>query len=238
MPYLFFGGAMNQMVMGIQMYFWLMLIGILGIVISNVVFYVFFWAPLKPLHGLFTSYQRKENAAFTFDEHLNFVLKSEKKAKLIYNETIAEAKKAQPDWETSPSGLIGRVSTELIFDPFGWTDVTSEARKAIDNSVEIYNEAHQDGKDSIHTLLKFSRLLHDGAVSVPIEKNFRVSWLRIYSAFPQLRLKSAWAGYLRQLAQQLLDDKKSDFSNMGLWLLAFCALVDVMLMATGALGLI
>ena len=238
MPYLFFGGMMNTLVLGIQMYLWIMLLGILGIVITNVAFYVFFWAPLKPLHGLFTSYQRKENAAFTFDENLNFVLKSEKKAKLLYDETIAEAKKAQPDWEQSAAGLIGRVSTELIFDPYGWTDVTSEARKEIDNTVEIWNASHTDGKDTIHTLLKFSRLLHEGAITAPIDKNFRVSWLRIYSAFPQLRLKSAWAGYLRQLAQQLLDDKKKDFTNMGIYLLLFCGIVDTMLIATGALGLI
>ena len=237
MPFLLFNGALNQLVFGLQLYFWVMLALFIGVVASYAAWYVLFWQPLKPLHGHFFAHVRKEFNAFVFNFYLKFVLKSEKEAKLLYNETIKEARLAQPDWEESPSGRMGRVQTDLIFDAHRWTEIGSPARNEIDKVVEVWNEAEK-GKDEIHTLIKFSRYLQEGKIACPIDKTITVPWLRIRAAIFTPKTTGKWQGYIGQLAERLKKDQKSEFMMYGIYVLIFCALICVMMIGTKALHLI
>ena len=139
MPVLLFGGVLNTLALGLQVYYWIILALAIVAVGSYVGWHFLFWEPIFPLHGIFYAHIRKEQAAFVFDTNLNFVLKSEKKAKLIFNETAVQAKKAQKVWDYSPSGMIGRVTTDIIFDNDRWTELDSPARQEIDKTVTICN---------------------------------------------------------------------------------------------------
>lgn len=235
MPVLLFGGVLNTLVLGIQIYYWLILVFGIAAVGSYVGWYVLFWSPLKPLWGLFYAAIRHEQVAFTFDSNLNFVLKSEKKAKLIFNETPEQAKKAQKVWDYSPSGMIGKTTADLILDADRWTELDSPARQEIDKAVTIWNEAHP-GTDEIHTLLRFGALLQSGMITCPIDSTITVPWLRIRSAFAPKSM-GAFGGYCRQIAKLSESKKQEDINQYAIWILVFSGAICLMLIAVKALHL-
>jgi len=236
MPVLLFGGVMNTLILQIQLYFWIILALGIAAVGSYVGWYFLFWQPISPLHGIFYAHIRKEQACFVFDNNLNFVLKSEKKGKLIFNETAAAAKKAQKVWDYSPSGMIGKVTTDLIFDGDRWTELDSPARQEIDKTVTVWNEAHP-GTDEIHTLLRFGALLQSGMITCPIDSTVTVPWLRIRSAFAPKSM-GAFAGYTRQIAKLSESKKQEDINHHAIWILVFCGAICLMMIAVKALHII
>jgi hypothetical protein len=236
MPVLLFGGVLNTLALGLQVYYWIILALAIAAVGSYVGWHVLFWSPLKPLWGLFYAAIRHEQVAFTFDSNLNFVLKSEKKAKLIFNETPEQAKKAQKVWDYSPSGMIGKTTADLILDADRWTELDSPARQEIDKAVTIWNEAHP-GTDEIHTLLRFGALLQAGMITCPIDSTITVPWLRIRSAFSPKSM-GAFAGYTRQLAKLSEQTKQEDLNKYGIYILVFSLLICIMMIGVKVLKLI
>jgi hypothetical protein len=240
MSYLLFDGVFNKAAMGLPIYIWILLILLLFAVFSCVLWYVLFWMPLKPLHGLFEAYMKKQFVAFVFDYNLKFILKSERNAKLLYDESIGAAKKAQPDWDDAPSGRIGKVQTDLIFDGDRWTEIGSPARKEIDACVQVWNEAQEykteREKDEIHTLIKFARYLHEGKVACNIRKEIIVPWIRIKSSLVT-KSRGQWAGYIRQLANDMQAVDKSDYTMFGVYILVFCGFICIALILTKVLHL-
>lgn len=184
--------------------------------------YYLFWLPLAPLHGIFFAHIRKESVAFIFDQNLNFILKSEKKAKLIFDETVEEAKKAQKKWSHAPSGIVGRVSADLLFDADRWTEVDSPTRQEIDKAVVLWNETNPE--DEIHTLIRFGELLQDGKIQCPVDKVYVVPWLRVRSAMIPKTI-GAFAGYCRQLQELLNQEVTTNLNNYGIIVLICCMLI-------------
>jgi hypothetical protein len=227
MPYLLFNGALNQTFLGLQAYIWIMLALFIMAVGTYVVWYFFFWAPLKPVHGHFVSHINGSNSALAFNEHLNFVMKSEKKAKLIFDETVKEAKEGEKDWEVAPSGLIGRVLNDLIFDGGNWTDVNSSVREHIERYAAIYNETNPD--DEIHTLGKFYKCLCENKMGPcpEVKRNFRVDWKRIDFAIPPDHVQTQWDGYLGQLAKRMNEIENADVSMYGYIILGLSAMICI-----------
>lgn len=234
--YLLFDGAMNRTFLGLQAYIWVMLLFFILAVGSYVVWYFFFWAPLKPVHGHFIAHTRKINSALTFDENLNFLMQSEKKAKLIFDITVKEAKKLQKDWEYAPSGLIGKVLCDLVFDGGGWTKLDSPVRAIIERVAATYNDTHPD--DMIMTLGKFHKRLTEGKLSgiegvSEIPTTYRVPWARIDAAIPRDHEQPMWDGYLRQLARQK-DNEENNPDNKYLGYLIIIGGIFVSLTMIGA----
>lgn len=241
MAYLLFDGVFNKAVMGLPLYDWINFALFMLIIITFFAWYFLFWMPLKPLHGLYEAHIKKQFVAFVFDYNLKFVLKSEKNAKLLYDESISAANKAQPDWDNAPSGRIGKVQTDLIFDGDRWTDIGSPARREIDACVQVWNEAQEykseREKDEIHTLIKFARYLHEGKISCNIRKEIIVPWIRIKSSLV-VKSRGQWAGYIRQLANDMQAVDKSDYTMFGVYILVFCGFVCIMLVLTKVLHLL
>ena len=234
MAVLLFGGVMNTLILQLQLYIWCILAMFLMLVGSYFGWYFLFWEKLRPLWGLFHAHMRKESAAFTFDKNLNFVLKSEKKAKLIFDETVGEAKKAQKVWDHSPSGMIGRVQTDLIFDEGEWTDVSSPNRQEIDKAVVMWNETNPE--DEIHTLIMFGHLLQTGKIQCPIDKDIVIPWLRIRAAMTPKSIGN-FAGYIRQLSETIGVESVQNLNNYGILILVACGLISVSMFAFKALKL-
>jgi hypothetical protein len=233
--YLLFDGALNNTALGLPLYIWAMLaLGILAVG-TYVIWYFFFWAPLKPVHGHFTSHTNKTNSALTFNEHLNFIMRSEKKAKLIFDMKVSEARKLQKDWEVAPSGLIGRVLNDLIFDGGDWLNLNAPVREEIERLASVYNEANPD--DQIMTLDKFYRRLTEGKLGNPdIKTTFLVDWKRIDMAIPKHHVQPQWDGYLRQLARKMNDDQGGDFTMYGYLILGVSAFICLGMLLIKFLG--
>lgn len=216
---------MNTLFLGLQAYIWLMLaLFILGVG-TNVVWYFFFWSPLKPVHGHFAAHISHINSAFTFDENLRFSLHSEKRAKLIFDTTIKTAKTLQKDWDVAPCGLIGRVLNDLIFDGGKWLDLESPVRAEIERVAAVYNEANPD--DQIMTLGKFWKRLAAGSLGEQpdIPKYYVVPWKRIDLAIPKDHIQPMWDGYLRQLARQKDNDANAEYGMYGYIILGVSGLI-------------
>ncbi len=234
MNYLLFDGALNNTFLGLQLYFWLILALVIFTAGSYAVWYFFFWMPLTPLHGHFKAHLYKIGSAFLFNENLHFLLKSEKKAKLIFDETIAEAKEAQRDWDYAPSGLIGKVLTDLIFDGARWTDPTSREREEIERIAMLWNDMNES--DQVHTLGKFQRYLAEGkfagmGVAEFLKPTYTVSWLRIDKAIPRDHIQPMWDGYLRQAAEREADEADGSMTNYAYIILIMSALICIGMLA-------
>lgn len=234
--FLLFDGALNVQYLGLQAYIWIMLV--MGIIAVGfyVVWYVFFWAPLKPVHGHFASHLYHTNSAFTFDENLKFTLFSEKKSKLIFDITVKEAKELQKDWDTAPCGLIGRVLNDLIFDGGGWLDLNAPVRADIERVASVYNEANPD--DQIMTLGKFWKHLNAGKLGEQpgIERYYTVPWKRVDMAIPKDHIQPMWDGYLRQLARQKDTEDNKDYGMYGYIILALACVICVGMLGIKFLG--
>lgn len=55
----FLGGIFNKMFLGVPYYLWLMVAMVLLAMIGGTLFYLFFWWPLTPYHGIFWAHIRK-----------------------------------------------------------------------------------------------------------------------------------------------------------------------------------
>lgn len=217
--YLLFDGALNVTLLGLPAYIWIMLAMFIMAAASEAIWQFFFWLPLKPVQGHFTAHIRKINSAFVFNENLIFNMVSEKSAKLIFEMTIKEAKELQKDWDFAPSGLIGRVLSDLVFDGGGWTNLKSPVRVDIENVAAMYNEMNPD--DQVMTLGKFHRHLKAGKFNgikgvENIKATIKVNWTRIDMAIPQDHDPHLWDGWLGQFSH-----KKNEETNAPNWTIAY-----------------
>jgi hypothetical protein len=237
--YLLFDGALNTTYLGLQAYIWMILALFILCVGSYCIWLFFFWMPLKPAQGHFTAHINHINSALTFDEHLNFVMQSEKKSKLVFDVTIKEAKELQKDWDYAPSGLIGRVLCDLVFDGGGWLKLNSPARAIIEQVASKHNDANPD--DQIMTLGKFHKKLMEGALAgiegvSEIPTTYLVNWRRIDFAIPKDHIQPMWDGYLRQLARMKDAEENSGVStNYGYIILGGGILVSLGMIAVAFL---
>ena len=232
--FLLFDGALNTAILGLPAYIWLMLVLLIFTVGSYALWYFFFWLPLKPVQGHFISHFNKTNSALTFDEHLNFVMKSEKKAKLIFDITTKDAKELQKDWDYAPSGLIGKVLCDLMFVTNDWNKIGSPTRVAIESIAAAYNETHDD--DQVMTLEKFYKRLMEGAFNgyegvLDIKTTYRVNWRRIDFAIPKDHIQPMWDGYLRQLAKMINEDTNAGSAGFGYVILGGSVLISLAMLA-------
>lgn len=237
--YLLFGGALNTLVLGLPAYLWVMLLLFILTAASIAIWYFFFWMPLGPVQGHFTSHISKSNSALTFNENLIFLMQSEKKAKLIFDVSIKEAKELQKDWDYAPSGLIGKVLCDLVFATNDWTRIGSPTRIAIEQVAGKYNELNEN--DQVMTLGKFHHHLvagkFNGIAGVEqINPNYKVSWRRIDFAIPEDHIQPMWDGYLRQLAKVLNDEQAGPSATFGYIILGGGILISLGMIAVRFLG--
>lgn len=247
-PYPFLGGMFNTLLLfDVQAYIWLLLGLVVVTVINEGLWRITFWNPMTPWLGLWYAYIRRTNAAFVFDLKLNWDLVSEGGAKLIFNKenydlitgrfnrfrmwlfqsdfSVQVAKKLQGDWEEAPLVTIGTKPTDLIFDAYHWTDKDSREREMIARCVEAYNES---GPDQIHSLVKFMDLALNKKITCPnLRLTIKIPWTRIDASYSTERQDAAWAGFLAQLAKDMIDKPRNDLNKLAIVLLIFSGFICV-----------
>jgi len=221
---LLFNGAFNTMVLGIPGWVWTLLMLVLILVFSNAYWILMFWNPLKPLHGLWRANWDKTDAALLADIDINLKLVSEARAKVIFNESIEDAKAGEKEWKNITSGQLGTTGTDIILDLGKWTNIGTTERYAIEEATDNWNLNNPE--DQIHSFYKFQKYCMENKIEVDIPTLMAIDWIRIESAFPKKRNKAAYSGYIRQLAEKLDKEEKSKLDGMALWIIVGSVIVS------------
>jgi len=223
---LLFNGAFNTLIFGLPAWLWVTLFMAIFLVFSNAFWYFMFWSPLKPLHGLWKATWNRIDAVLLSDEDMNLKLVSEARGKLIFNEAIEEAKKAEKDWRNVTSGQIGIVGTDIILDLDKWTTPDTNTRYLIEEAVDEWNINNPD--DQIHSFSKFMEYCEKGKISVEFPTMVYIDWIRLEAAFPKNRNKAAYAGYIRQLAEKLDKEERSKLTDVSLYIIGGAVIVSAL----------
>lgn len=223
---LLFNGVLNTLVLGIPSWIWVLIVLALMLVFSNAFWWFMFWSPIRPLHGLWRAAWGGTDAALLSDKDINLKLVSERGSKVIFDETIEDAKKNEKDWKNVTSGSFGVVGTDIILDLGKWTTPNTNERYMIEEAADQWNMEHPD--DQIHSFYKFMTYIQEGKLEVATPTYMVVDWIRIESAFPKNRNTSGYAGYIRQLAEKLDKEEKKPFTDAAIYILIGSVLISAL----------
>ena len=224
----FLGGLFNTPIFGLPVYGFLFpLFGII-FVLAYVFWVKMKWGMMTPFHGLWIAMNARDEVVFKTDLHLNFVLKSEYGARVIFDreryESIAVdntlrnrirkkfrpgdpavsiAKMLQGSWESAPVVNIASVPASILLDANGWTKDDSREHADIAKECDIWNDMNPD--DQIHGLGKAWKYMNEGKIPTPEGVNLytTISWVRIDNAYPKSRNSASWGGFIRQIAENI-----------------------------------
>jgi hypothetical protein len=224
----FLGGWFNTPIFGFPLYLLFFPISIILFIISYVVWVKMKWGLMTPFHGLWVAMNGQSDVVFKTDLNLNFVLKSEYGARVIFDReryisiaidnslrsrirkrfrpgdpSVSIAKLLQGGWDSTPIVNIGSVPASILLDANGWTKEDSQERIAIAKECDIWNEMNES--DQVHELQKAWRYMNEGKIMVPNGVNLYVTipWIRVDNAYPKSRNAASWGGFIRQIAENI-----------------------------------
>jgi len=225
----FFGGMFNTAFWGTPLYVFFIPVALLMYFVAWAYWAHLRWDMMAPFHGLYVAMTSHSDVIFKTDINLNFVLKSESGACLVfekdrYNALVEHkykfltsiskklkpvdqstdfAKFLQGSWETKPVVNIGSIPSSILLDANGWTKDVSPERAAIAKECDIWNEINSD--DQIHSLAKAWQYMSEEKIPTPINVKLYVDvpWVRIDNAYSSSRNPASWGGFVRQLADIL-----------------------------------
>lgn len=255
----FLGGIFNYPILfGVQLYFWLFLLAFLIAVACELFWRVSFWDPITPFKGLYKAYTDNTKAALVGDLNLDWALLSESAATIIFNPDYYRFAIEQmsawikfrawlykPDFSAQIAATlegkrddptlitIGTIQTHIVIDTEWWTDRNSPQRKAIIKAVGKWNKENID--DQVHRFTTFIKYVKAGKIECPegvvLEKT--IPWARIDAAFPINRSDAAWAGFVRQIAEEIPDmEGGGDMNRWAVYVLVFAAGVCILMFVT------
>jgi len=225
----FFGGIFNTAFWGTPLYVFFIPVALLMYFVAWAYWAHLRWDMMAPFHGLYVAMMSHSDVIFKTDLNLNFILKSEAGACLVfekdrYNALVEHkykfltsiskklkpvdqstdfAKFLQGSWETKPVVNIGSIPSSILLDANGWTKDVSPERAAIAKECDIWNEINSD--DQIHSLAKAWQYMSEEKIPTPINVKLYVDvpWVRIDNAYSSSRNPASWGGFVRQLADIL-----------------------------------
>jgi hypothetical protein len=236
----FFGGIFNTAFWGTPLYVFFIPIALLMYFVAWAYWAHLRWDMMAPFHGLYVAMTSRSDVIFKTDANLNFILKSEAGACLVfekdrYNNLVEHkykfltniskklrpvdqstdfAKYLQGSWETKPVVNIGSIPSSILLDANGWTKDVSPERVEIAKECDFWNETNQN--DQIHSLAKAWKYMNNGNIIKPknVELYINVPWVRIDNAYSSSRNPASWGGFLRQLAETLAKSEGAKGLNM------------------------
>ncbi len=224
----FLGGFFNTPIFGFPLYLLFFPLAAIIFGLSYVFWVKMKWEMMTPFHGLWIAMNAQSEVVFKTDLHLNFVLKSEYGARVIFDRerynsiavdnswrnrirkifrpgdpAVSIAKILQGDWDTAPIVNIGSVPASILLDANGWTKDDSEERTAIAKECDIWNEMNPT--DQVHSLGKAWKYMNEGKIPTPTGVNLYslIQWTRIDNAYPKSRNAASWGGFIRQIAENI-----------------------------------
>jgi hypothetical protein len=236
----FFGGIFNTSFWNTPLYIFFIPVALLMYFLAWAYWAHLRWDMMAPFHGLYVAMTSRSDVIFKTDVNLNFVLKSESGACLVfekdrYNALVEHkykfltsiskklkpvdqstdfAKFLQGSWETKPVVNIGSIPASVLLDANGWTKDVSQERAAIAKECDIWNDMNPD--DQIHSLAKAWQYMSEGKMPTPpnVKLYTDVPWVRVDNAYSSSRNPAAWGGFLRQLAEVLANSAANKGLNM------------------------
>lgn len=236
----FFGGIFNTSFWNTPLYVFFIPIVLLMYFVAWAYWAHLRWDMMAPFHGLWVAMNSHSDVIFKTDLNLNFILKSEAGACLVfekdrYNALVEHkykfltgiskklkpvdqstdfAKFLQGSWETKPVVNIGSIPASILLDANGWTKDVSPERAAIAKECDLWNEMNPD--DQIHSLAKAWQYMSEGKLSVPpnVKLYATIPWVRIDNAYSSSRNPASWGGFLRQMAENLAQQAAKGGFNM------------------------
>lgn len=228
---LFLNGALNWTVLGIPYYLWIIVALVIIGAIIGACFYFFYWWRLTPYHGVFWAHVKKIGASLVFDENQHFDLITDRSAKVIFNETFAEAQDAEDNHTESQPATLGIVRVDFIFDPDKWTYPNTLQHRTIEDIAEQWGENNPD--DKIRTLIKFSQYLHEGKFDsgfsdklANLKRYYVVPWWRIKAMYSQRKLDDVY-GYSMSLARTIEEAETPSYNAYAWIFLGFFGIIDL-----------
>jgi uncharacterized membrane protein len=224
----FLGGLFNTPILGFPLYIFFFPISIILFILAYIFWVKMKWGMMTPFHGLWIAMNAGDEVVFKTDLHLNFVLKSEYGARVIFDRdrynaiavdntwrnrirklirpgdpAVSIAKILQGDWDTAPIVNIGSVPASILLDANGWTKDDSKEHALIANECDLWNDMNES--DQVHSLQKAWRYMNEGKIPVPKGVNLYVSipWIRVDNAYPKSRNAASWGGFIRQIAENI-----------------------------------
>ena len=254
----FFGGFFNTAFWNTPLYVFFIPIALLMYFVAWAYWAHLRWDMMAPFHGLYVAMTSHSDVIFKTDLNLNFILKSEAGACLVfekdrYNVLVEHkykfltgiskrlkpvdqstdfAKFLQGSWETKPVVNIGSIPASILLDANGWTKDVSPERAAIAKECDIHNDMSPD--DQVHSLAKAWQYMSEEKIPVPknVKLYVNVPWVRIDNAYSSSRNPAAWGGFLRQMAENLAAQAAKGGLNMtwaGIIVFAGCLGISAMM---------
>lgn len=251
----FFGGIFNTAFWGTPLYVFFIPIALLMYFVAWGYWAHLRWDMMAPFHGLYVAMTGHSDVIFKTDLNLNFILKSEAGACLVfekdrYNALVEHkykwltsiskrlrpvdqstdfAKFLQGSWETKPVVNIGSIPASILLDANGWTKDVSPERVAIAKECDLWNEMNPN--DQIHSLAKAWQYMNEHKIITPsnVKLYVDVPWVRIDNAYSSSRNPASWGGFLRQLAENLAQQAAKGGLNMtwaGIIVFVSCLLIS------------
>ena len=236
----FFGGIFNTAFWGTPLYVFFIPVALLLYFLAWAYWAHLRWDMMAPFHGLYVAMMGHSDVIFKTDLMLNFILKSEAGACLVfekdrYNALVEHkykwltniskklrpvdqstdfAKFLQGSWETKPVVNIGSIPASILIDANGWTKDVSPERAEIAKECDLWNEMNPN--DQIHSLAKAWQYMNEGKIIKPpnVKLYVDVPWVRIDNAYSSSRNPASWGGFLRQLAENLARQAAKGGLNM------------------------
>ncbi len=238
----FFGGIFNTAFWNTPLYVFFIPVALLMYFVAWAYWAHLRWDMMAPFHGLYVAMTSHSDVIFKTDLNLNFILKSEAGACLVfekdrYNNLVEHkykfltgiskklkpvdqstdfAKFLQGSWETKPVVNIGSIPASILLDANGWTKDVSPERAAIAKECDLWNEMNPG--DQIHSLAKAWSYMDTGKIPTPpnVKLYVTVPWVRVDNAYSSSRNSASWGGFLRQLAEDLVNAESKKGMSMTL----------------------
>jgi len=243
----FLNGVANQTFWMIP-YFMIAIIALAFLIaIGGGLWWIFFWHPLTPYHGLlwsstgfriawlwdflpYPSYTGKTGMSFVFDENMNMDLITDRSSKVIFAETFKAAQEAENENTKTPAATLGTVLADFIFDPNKLTYPNSPQHKLMEDIAWDWNDEQPD--DQVRTILKFWRYVKEGKFNEhqefpKLKTTYAVPWSRVKMMYKD-REEGSQFGWIEALAKKIADDMTANFNQFAIPILLFFAFIDLM----------
>ena len=254
----FFGGIFNTSFWGVPLYIFFVPLAMLAYFCAWAYWAHLQWDLMAPFHGLWIALQGHSEVIFKTDLNLNFILKSERGASLVFDHTRYDSlvehkfkiltsisRKLRPvdqsvdfanflqgSWESKPIVNVGSVPASVLLDANGWTKDVSPERTAIAEECDKFNDLNQN--DQIHSLAKAWDYMDKGILDTPknVKLYVTIPWVRVDNAYPKERNASSWGGFVRQLAEVIAShglDKGISMTTVGIIVFIACLGISAMM---------
>ena len=140
------------------------------------------------------------------------------------------AKEMEKDIFEAPVVFAGGIPIELILDLDKWTHLGSPQRQELIALADKWNTANP--QDEIHTYRKISEYIASGKITPTsgiLKTEVIIPWTRIKAAFPPEENEAVYAGYERQLAEDMAETERAEYKKYFWGIIGFFILMNILM---------